>query len=114
MPPAAKAFVPAPTTTHESIEAERLPPKLAALQNQISDALQASTWPDLAMSMDEALDAPQAPASIATCGDPGSLDVDRCTLGSGSAPRTAIVLGDSIARPWQTPYRKRLATIGKL
>lgn len=108
MPPAAKAFVPAPTTTHESIEAEQLPPKLAALQNQISAALQASTWPDLAMSMDEALDAPQAPASIATCGDPGPLDVDRCTLGSGTAPRTAIVLGDSIAMTMANPVQKAL------
>lgn len=108
VPPAAQAFVPAPTATQDASTADQLPPELGALQNQISAALQANAWPDLAMTMDDALDAPQAPASIATCGDPGPLDIAGCTLGDSGAPRTALVLGDSIAMTMANPVQKAL------
>lgn len=102
----AQAFVPATTSTDEATA--ELPPETAALQAQITAALQASEWPELAMSMDDALDAPQAPASIATCGDPGPVDAVACTLGADGAPRTAIVLGDSIAMTMANPVQKSL------
>ena len=80
-------------------------PAQTALSADILGAVQATSWPDLNPSMDDAIKGPQAPSDIARCGGVQRLDVSVCTWGSSSATRTIMVLGNSVAMTYIEPLK---------
>lgn len=67
------------------------------LAKQIEAALGASTWPDLDPSIDAEINGPDAASEVATCGQPGRIDIGSCSWGSPSAKKSLAVVGDSVA-----------------
>lgn len=78
-----------------------LPPAVAALQSQLIDAVKARQWPDLNPTMDAVISGPKADLSVEGCG----RRIDECWFGAESAPRTMVLLGDSIAMSYLAPLR---------
>ncbi|ANS26418.1 putative acyltransferase [Rhodococcus opacus] len=72
-------------------------PAQAKLTEEIVSAVQATSWPDLSPTMDEAIDSKQAPPEILRCGLVQRPGPESCTWGSPTAKRTMVILGDSIA-----------------
>ncbi|OZC78484.1 acyltransferase [Rhodococcus sp. 06-418-1B] len=89
----------------ESTESLPLGPVQAALAAEIDAALDASEWPDLVPSMDDAIDGAQAPTDIVECGLAATPDPSTCTWGAPDARRTIMVLGDSMAMSYVQPIR---------
>lgn len=72
-------------------------PAVSSLQKEIKAALQATSWPDLSPSLDSVLDKSAPGSSNLKCGssDEKGLSQDDCTWGPNSAPKTAVLVGDS-------------------
>lgn len=87
---------------------EQLPDATAELQADIRSALQATSWPELTPSIDDAVGAPQAPDEILACGTSEVVDQEACSWGPEDAERTAVVVGDSIAMTYVTTLREAL------
>ncbi len=83
-----------------------LGPAQTALSEEITDAASATEWPDLAPSMDDAIGGPQAPAEVLKCGNPKRLPVAECSWGSPTAPKTMILVGDSISMTYGHPLAR--------
>ncbi|WP_432676786.1 acyltransferase family protein [Rhodococcus pyridinivorans] len=100
VPPSVSTFPPtarvAPAQDATAV-AKVLGPAQAALAEEIANSLQATSWPELNPSMDAAISGPQAPRDILSCGIVDRIDSASCTWGSPTAPRTIVILGDSIA-----------------
>ncbi|MFE5702452.1 acyltransferase family protein [Rhodococcus koreensis] len=97
VPPIAKAAPASAAVTNPMGPAQT---KLAA---DILKAVQATAWPNVEPSMDEAISGKQAPADILPC---GTVDrPDDCTWGSDSAPRMVMILGDSVGMTYVEPFK---------
>jgi peptidoglycan/LPS O-acetylase OafA/YrhL len=72
-------------------------PAIAALQEQIEDAVVADAWPALNPPMDAVLSGDKIPADIARCGRGVEIgeNID-CWFGANDAPHTIVLAGDSI------------------
>jgi peptidoglycan/LPS O-acetylase OafA/YrhL len=79
----------------------------AVLQAQVVQALQASAYPELQPSMDEAVGAAQAPDEVQACGTK-DLPIEECSWGPADAAKTAVVVGDSIAMTYVGSLRAAL------
>jgi len=100
LPAAAPAERPAPVVV----------PDEAALRSAVAEAASATRWPELSPSPDDVRPADGAAAALTDRGclvdavgaSPRSLAdaADDCSSGPSDAPRTAVVLGDSIATSW--------------
>lgn len=90
----------------------RVQPLQVALTEQITEAVEATSWPDnLSPSMEDVLGGDQAPEDVFNCGTPSSfVDVEACTWGSSSSQaRTAVIVGDSMSMTYVNPLRLALA-----
>jgi len=76
-----------------------------SLANQIDEAVAATDWPELSPSMDDAIKGPQTPSYISPCGQVERPAVENCTWGEQSAPKTIMVLGDSVAMTYIEPLK---------
>jgi peptidoglycan/LPS O-acetylase OafA/YrhL len=85
-------------------DTEEQPTELAALQDEMTVALQQTTWPELEPSMDAAITGPQAPADVMSCGN-GTVDESECTWGDPAAPRTMITIGNSLSMTYVAALR---------
>jgi hypothetical protein len=77
---------------------------LSPQQRAISAALRATSWPALNPSLDELARSPKG------CTDVDASNVGRCSYGDPAAPRTAVVVGDSIAMAWTPAVRAALGS----
>jgi hypothetical protein len=71
-----------------------VPPAVADLQQKITDAVKAQSWPPLNPSMDAADQETEYPADLARCRNAADAD---CWFGADTAPHTMVLVGDSIA-----------------
>ncbi|PTR23487.1 peptidoglycan/LPS O-acetylase OafA/YrhL [Rhodococcus sp. OK519] len=94
------------TTFAQASSVQQIGPAQTALVEQIKSAVQATEWPDLSPTMDEAIAGPQAPSDILPCGSVDRPDPNQCTWGSPTAPHTMLLAGDSIAMTYAGPLRK--------
>lgn len=104
-----------PATAPPIVTALSNPASIAAVaagpaQQQLSEAIaasvQATSWPELNPSMDDAIRGKQAPADILPCGTVSRPSDSQCTWGNPGAPHTMMVLGDSVAMTYIEPLRK--------
>lgn len=106
---APSAHVTAPTlaaaATFGAVE-EKVGPAQTALSQQIAAAAQATSWPDLNPSIDEAITAQPVRADVDKCGGVSRPDDAVCTWGSPGAPKSMMVLGDSIAMTYVAPLQR--------
>ncbi|MBY4011847.1 acyltransferase [Rhodococcus fascians] len=93
------------TTIVDVQTATALGPAQTALAEEIDTAVNATEWPDLSPSMDEAITGAQAPSGIAECGLVDRPDAAQCTWGATDAPKTMMVLGDSMAMSFVQPLK---------
>jgi peptidoglycan/LPS O-acetylase OafA/YrhL len=82
-------------------------PSSTALQQDLSQVLQASSWPETDPPMDEAVGGPQAPGDVLSCGTTPRVDLEACSWGP-TGGKTAVVVGDSIAMTYVTTVREAL------
>ncbi|MFC9836874.1 acyltransferase family protein [Rhodococcus sp. NPDC127530] len=82
---------------------EAVGPAQAKLTQEIISAVQATSWTELTPSMDEAISGPQASDEFAPCGQPKRLSAEDCTWGAPTAPKTIVLLGDSVAMTYVEP-----------
>lgn len=87
-------------------QAVALGPAQTALAAEIDASVDATSWPDLSPTMDEAISGAQAPADIVACGLVDRPDASRCTWGAADAPKTLMVLGDSMAMSYVELFKK--------
>ena len=80
---------PSPQASSESGAAE------AALQQKLAAALKATSWPELSQDPGDPKDEPGDPL-FDLCSS-FNYQQEKCTWGSASAPKTAVLVGDSIA-----------------
>ena len=78
----------------------------ADLAAQISAAVDATEWPELVPSMDDAIQGKQAPADVLPCGAVKRLPASSCTWGNPNAEKNIILIGDSVAMTYVEPLRK--------
>ncbi|MDT0168115.1 acyltransferase family protein [Pseudarthrobacter sp. BRE9] len=83
-------------------------PASAQIKTQIATALASPDWPDLTPSMDSVIGGSQVPDDVSRCGNVGPIR-DGCTWGDPSAPKTAVIIGDSVALTYVTALRDVLA-----
>lgn len=122
-------FLPAPTTPPptagatstpepsqspqgEPNDSERLDAELERVQASIVAALDAEDWPS---EVREAIDSGAAsPAGLLqnTCLDVSDLNEADCIIGDESLPRTAVLLGDSVALSWMPGLGPALNDLG--
>ncbi|MDV6309971.1 acyltransferase family protein [Gordonia amicalis] len=89
-------------------------PVVRALSEKIAQAAVAEAWPDLRPTMDDAINGPQAPEEVFSCGGTG-FPGDECAWGSATANRRIVVVGDSVAMTYVNPLRRLAeASGGKL
>ncbi|MCZ1075107.1 acyltransferase family protein [Rhodococcus sp. A5(2022)] len=84
---------------------QSLGPAQTEVASQITTAVSATSWPDLSPSMDDAIAGPQAPTEILRCGNPTRLSPSDCTWGSPAAPKTMVLVGDSMAMTYAQPLK---------
>lgn len=104
VPPLAKSSV---TTGQPAVTAPTVAygPEVTALQTSIKTALTATEWPELSPTLDAVIAGPQVPADITRCGGIAPINEDACTWGDTSAPRTAVIIGDSVALTYVAALR---------
>ncbi len=76
-----------------------LPPAVASLQQQITAAVKARTWPRLKPSMEAVLSGPDAAPEAKDC----TRAYADCWFGNPDAPKTVVLVGDSIAMGYLAP-----------
>ncbi|OZC83650.1 acyltransferase [Rhodococcus sp. 06-412-2C] len=103
-PPARTA---ASTDAAAAADAPVVPPGPAEteLAAEIDTAVNAAEWPELNPTMDQAIIGAQAPEGIAECGLVNRPDPAQCTWGAADAPKTIMVLGDSMAMSFVQPIK---------
>lgn len=98
-PPAAQVGSAGPATPE-------LLPLAAALQTEITGALQATAWPSLDPPMEQAIAGPMAPSDVKNCGGPRPPEDGECTWGSPEASTRVVLVGDSIAITYAGPLQQ--------
>lgn len=93
-----------------------------AIQAELAAATQATEWPDLNPSMDNAITNGSQTNPARTCFEPATApNVDACTWGSSSAPHHMYLVGDSTAMAYAPAFKQiaesssgnwRITTIG--
>lgn len=93
-------------TNGADVERSKLGPLGTTLQNEIVEALKATTWPALTPPLEEAvaLDSPWAEPGV-YCPD-AIENPEGCSWGPPNAPVRAVILGDSIAMGYAGPLRE--------
>ena len=87
-------------------------PAQSALAAEIDAAVNATEWPALTPTMDEAISGAQAPSGIAECGLVDRPGAEQCTWGAADAPKTIMILGDSMAMSFVQPIKNFAETSG--
>ncbi|KQQ22924.1 hypothetical protein ASF48_07280 [Rathayibacter sp. Leaf299] len=111
------AFAPQPTDTSPTREvaapvsttgpAPTFPPAVAALQADIVTAAAATEWPqNLSPSFDEIIAENPTEPEISRCAGERFPDLDSCTFGADEAPRSIVLIGDSIAVAYAPAFRR--------
>jgi hypothetical protein len=108
MPSPSAAYTPSAPKTAAAAGATPFGPAVTQIQNQIEAALRADSWPELNPSLDDAIAGPQAPADISQCGQMGPIPNGSCTWGNPAAPKTAVIVGDSVAMTYVGALREAL------
>lgn len=73
-------------------------PVVTALQNDVAEALQATSWPDLSPPVEAYLGADKPGSPTNNCANlKNLLPQSRCTFGPETASRTIVLIGDSVA-----------------
>ncbi|MFI8565517.1 acyltransferase family protein [Rhodococcus sp. NPDC078407] len=93
------------TAIDSNATAVPLGPAQTALAAEIDAAVNATEWPVLTPTMDEAITGAQAPGGIAECGLVDRPDAAQCTWGASDAPKTMMILGDSMAMSFVQPIK---------
>jgi peptidoglycan/LPS O-acetylase OafA/YrhL len=106
-PRAAVALPPRAVADSSQEDTTPVGPELAAVQDELRQALQATAWPDLDPSLESVMAGKQAQEDIARCGF-DRFDEAACTWGDQNAPRTAVIVGNSIAMTYAGPLREVL------
>lgn len=76
-------------------------PEVRAIQTAISAAVQTTEWPDnLTPSMDDAVGNHEAPKGVGECGNNVAPARGECIWGDPLAPKTAMLIGDSVGVAW--------------
>lgn len=88
---------------------EPLPPKAAALSEQVADAVVATEWPKLVPTIEDVLAAPHIPLDTAGCGTMDLAPADECTWGDASAEQTVYLVGDSTSVSYVAAFREMVA-----
>lgn len=97
---------PAPIAAARSTEQDtQIGPAQAKLSAEILAAAKADSWPDLSPSMDEAIGSAQASPEVLSCGKVQRASAASCTWGDPQAPKTMVILGDSIAMTYVEPLK---------
>lgn len=96
---------PASNPMNVGLPAPSIGPIGAALQDEITMALQATTWPPLDPPLEAVISDPSVNPELSPCGNPAIPNPEVCTLGSASAPTRIVLVGDSIAMTWVGPLR---------
>lgn len=107
-PPANTTIPPIATGGHKYLTSEATAttnPEQTMLSESIAAAAQATSWPELNPTMDDAITSKHAAGDIETCGQVDRPDESECTWGSPSAPKSMMLLGDSIAMTYVAPLR---------
>jgi peptidoglycan/LPS O-acetylase OafA/YrhL len=89
-----------PDTAAVEEEASTDGPEITSLQEQIASALSTAEWPELSPTMEQAISENPEPEGVNKCGTTVAPDIDECIWGDPDAPKTAMVVGDSIAIAW--------------
>ncbi len=71
-----------------------------ALQQQLSDALQATSWPVITPPIDAVVAGKGTPEGLPDCIGATLPPADKCTVGNPDAPKLALVVGDSTAQAY--------------
>ncbi|WP_299576172.1 acyltransferase family protein [uncultured Williamsia sp.] len=80
---------------------------LKSLQGEITSAADATRWPPFDSAVDRMIrNGEQVPSRFIECGDVVALPVADCTFGTASAPRTIVLVGDSIAMTFARPLER--------
>jgi hypothetical protein len=98
---------PVPLAGTTTPTAESAGPSSAALQDDLVEALQASSWPETTPPLDETVGSPQAPEEVLSCGTTPRVDLEACSWGPAGG-KTAVVVGDSIAMTYVATVREAL------
>lgn len=77
---------------------------VSQLQAQIDTALAATDWPELTPSLDEVISGSWISDSDRACGGAGPVP-ESCVWGPVDAPKTAVIVGDSIALSYSEALR---------
>ncbi|MDO7881038.1 acyltransferase family protein [Salinibacterium soli] len=97
--------------TRDVPAASELGPANVALEREILDAVGATAWPELDPPMREVIGNTGEPVGgVNACGSLVDPAPDECAWGDGSAPRTAVLLGDSVALAWMPALMPMYAT----
>ncbi|MGY1742164.1 MULTISPECIES: acyltransferase family protein [unclassified Blastococcus] len=104
----AGAQTPPPAPVVAAPDAADAPDPEAVLAEEITAALGTTEWPELTPSLDALGPAATAPEWT----EDGCLnvlaDIDACRFGDPAAPRTAVLLGDSVGISWMPGVRQAL------
>jgi peptidoglycan/LPS O-acetylase OafA/YrhL len=96
-PPAAVLGVGAGGATDPTVPGR---PQTAALQTDIATALRASSWPTLTPSLTDVVANKTTPDGMSNCVGPELPPADLCTWGDPDAPKTALLVGDSVSQAY--------------
>lgn len=84
-----------------------LGPLTAALQGEITQALQATEWPQLDPSLESVVSGSLLPPALAQCTkDTAVADPALCTYGSSTAPVRVVLVGDSVGLGYAAALRE--------
>lgn len=91
----------------------RFGPALSALQRDLQAALGMTRWPaDMRPTITPGVFTPFLSDEITRCVGIGPVPATGCAWGPVDAPRTAVIVGDSVATTWIEPVRAVLARQG--
>ncbi|NKR74034.1 acyltransferase family protein [Rhodococcus hoagii] len=106
VPQAVTTTPPSPLATAELDAPDTLVgPAQAKLSADILAAVKAASWPELSPSMDDAIGSAQASPDVLSCGKVKRPSAASCTWGDPQAPKTMVILGDSIAMTYVEPLK---------
>jgi peptidoglycan/LPS O-acetylase OafA/YrhL len=102
--------IPAATTSASAAAAPALGPELTKVQAQLTAALKSPTWPELTPTLDNVIETDPVPADVGPCGGTTPPPASVCTWGNSAAPKSAILIGDSVAQTYIPALQKIYGT----
>ena len=104
---AAVPTVPAPTATAGATPAVPVfGPAVTKLQADLAASIQSPAWPALSPTLEDVIATDPIPPGVGPCGGITPPPADRCTWGDPTAPKTAFVIGDSVAQTYIPALRE--------